>query len=991
MAAPGAQPPDPPVDAYLSRLRRRAALVHAVRASLLALGAASLVFATGAMVVGPLGDASGALLAWAMVAIALGAVSVWAWRAFGPLRGAGVARLLGDADPTLPSAARTAWELTRGPMDGSSEPLIRAHEARVRAVLAQHPPRQIVRWRRLRHRTVALGLIGAALAFALLASERGRAGAYSLIHPGERDALGDRVVVAFGDVEAHIVYPGYLDRPSVTVVDPSLLEVPRGTSIEIRATPQLAATEAALRIGGRLTPMERSESGGWFGRFVAREDGPIALRLRRPEGDWVRDATSRDVRVIADEAPRVSLIDPADDLVLDGPEEVAVTWMVIDDVGVASVDLVVRDPRGEERRRRVASFDPGEQPRDQTSSAPLDLALLGAQPGDAVTVWVEARDGDVVSGPNLGRSAELTIHIASEASRRSERLAGLEALLDRGLHLLADHLERPVPEVEAASKERFEALRPPTDGFIAALREHADALRGEEGVRASDVSVFTSMAGRVRRLLQAERVANGRRVAPLAEREAVDGRMVSELEDDVLSLDDLVGRARVEDAAEIARELEQIRREIRSLLSELRRTDSPEARQQLLAAIARAQARMQALMQRMAEMGTSVPQEFMNAGGEMPTQESANALAELSEAIQRGDLEGAERLVDQLERQIDQIARALGQTEQSFVEARFGPRERAMANAMDSLAGLETEQQQLAGRGTERRGRAAHRALEAIGGRDNRVGRQLAQEAGSVREALENVDRDRLAGFEQDAYDRARQRLIDTQDALSAGDLGEARRMSEAAAQDLSSLSRDLDLSALMFPGREGETREDAREARNADRNLRELRRRLDEALPDVASHLEPADREQMRSDLERQRLARDAAERLGGEFDRGHEGVPLSEDAARELNEVAESMQRANRALEGGDPLESARHQEDAARRLTELRERLENEQQSGGQGGEGGSSEPDFRRPVDIPDADQFEGPMEMRRRLLDAMREAPPEGYEDAVRRYYEGLLR
>ena len=215
--------------------------------------------------------------------------------------------------------------------------------------------------------------------------------------------------------------------------------------------------------------------------------------------------------------------------------------------------------------------------------------------------------------------------------------------------------------------------------------------------------------------------------------------------------------------------------------------------------------------------------------------------------------------------------------------------------------------------------------------------------------------------------------------------------MSEAAAQDLSSLSRDLDLSALMFPGREGETREDAREARNADRNLRELRRRLDEALPDVASHLEPADREQMRSDLERQRLARDAAERLGGEFDRGHEGVPLSEDAARELNEVAESMQRANRALEGGDPLESARHQEDAARRLTELRERLENEQQSGGQGGDGGSSEPDFRRPVDIPDADQFEGPMEMRRRLLDAMREAPPEGYEDAVRRYYEGLLR
>jgi len=38
-----------------------------------------------------------------------------------------------------------------------------------------------------------------------------------------------------------------------------------------------------------------------------------------------------------------------------------------------------------------------------------------------------------------------------------------------------------------------------------------------------------------------------------------------------------------------------------------------------------------------------------------------------------------------------------------------------------------------------------------------------------------------------------------------------------------------------------------------------------------------------------------------------------------------------------------------------------------------------------------DEFEGPRRMRRRLLDAMRESAPEGYEEAVRRYYEELLR
>jgi hypothetical protein len=399
---------------------------------------------------------------------------------------------------------------------------------------------------------------------------------------------------------------------------------------------------------------------------------------------------------------------------------------------------------------------------------------------------------------------------------------------------------------------------------------------------------------------------------------------------------------------------------------------------------------MRELAQRIAEMGTSVPQEFMNQG-EMSTEATADSLAQMREAVQRGDLERAEQLAGELERQIDRLASALGNTEQSFVEARFGPRERAIANAMMALGGLETEQQRLSARGTTRRGLAAERALEAIGGRDNRIGRQLADDTHAIREALERIERDDLAGFEQDGFDRARQRLIDAEDALRAGDLGEGRRMAQTAAQDLSMLSRDLDLNALMFPGHEGETSADAREAREADRQLRDLRRDLDEALPDVSAHVDGRDRQEMREDMERQREARTAADRLAEQFREGPEGQPLEPDAARELEDVADAMQRASRALDRSDPLESARLQEEAARRLTELRERLEQPPQGGGGGGGESGMERDLRRPVEIPDADEFEGPMETRRRLLDAMREAPPAGYEDAVRQYYEGLLR
>lgn len=983
----------PPVDAYLARLRRRAALLHVLRASVALLGASGVAFAIGALALGPLGEPSLAAAAWTLVGVAATGVTVWAWRTFAPFRGAGAARLLAGVAPELPSAARSAFELTREAPEHASPAMIRAHEERVRAVLARIPPRQVVRWRWLHHRSVALGVLGLAVTGVLLLTERGGAGAYALTHPGARDERGERMAVAFSEVEAHLVYPSYLGRASTTVIDPSVLEVPRGTSIELRARARFDAAGAALRVGARDVPMELDSSGRYVGRFVAREDGPLVLRLRRAEGEWINDATDRAVRTLADEAPRVTLLDPAEDVVLDEPDEIQIAWDASDDVGVSHLDLVVRTAAGTETRRRVASYPEDAHPAFTSGSAPLDLALLEVRPGDSVTLWVEAHDGDIVSGPNVGRSAQRQVTLASEATRREQRLEELQAVLDRGITALADRLERPVPDDGAQARPRYDTLSASTGAFADALTGYAESARESGRVRGTDLALYGEMAARVRRLLHEERLAHGRTIAPVDRLRDIDARSVTELEDDVLTLDDLLTRARVEDAAAIARELEALRREIHSLLSELVRTDSQEARERLLAAIGRAQARMRELMQRISEMGTSVPQEFLNAG-DMPGEAAASedVLSQLREAVQQGNLQLADRLIGELSRQIDQLARMLGQTEESFVEARFGPRERAFAEALDALAGVEAEQAQLARRATERRSQAAQRALDAVGARDNRAARRLADQARTVREALEEIDRDGLATFEQDTYDRARQRLVDTQDALRTGDLGEARRMAEAAAQDMAGLTRDLDMSALMFPGHEGETSDDARRARSADRQLRDLRRELDEALPDVASHVDPQGRAQMREDGARQGRAQEATERLAQQFEDGPDGAPLDDNAGRELRDAARDMRQADQALGRGDPLESARHQEEAARRLTELRERLEQESQSGGGGGgDGGEAQPDFRRPVDIPDADQFEGPMEMRRRLLDAMREQAPRGYEDAVRRYYEGLLR
>ncbi len=975
------------VERYLRALFLRAATVRALRAIAIATGVFSLTFAVAAIAVGPVAPWPVAIVAWVVVlGLALGAAA-FALRDLRQLSGARAALLLAVVRRELASAARSVVELARDPRASLAAPeLVAAHARSVRAELDAVPAARVVPLAGVRHPTLLAGLLGLGFGIAaVLASDRVASGVYALTHPASRDERGDHIAAVVGRVEARLVYPGYLRRPEAHLVDPALIEAPRGTSISFTIVPRITATMGTIRLGDREIRLAR-DGATLRGEIVIREDGELAIRLRDEEDRWLRDPARRIVRAIADEAPRLALLSPETDLVVEPGSDVPIAWHASDDVGLRDVQLVVVEPGREEARRVLAEYDEGSEKPQASGVEAFSLRGLEVEPGDSVVVYLEARDGDLVSGPNVGRSERRTLTIASEATRRARAIEGLGAVRDLGLDALADRLETEVPEGQEGARTRFSLVAGSTRAF-------ADALESLDG---EDAAEHRAMAARVARGLAAEDRLHGGTTAPKARRVAADELLVEELEKDVLALADLLGRARLEDAAAIARELEGIRREMASLLAELRRADTPEARDALMRAIARAQARLDELSQRIAQMGTEVPSDFLNLEGATP-QETQDALSAMRDALAQGDLDGAERQLHELERQIDQLASALGGAGEAFAEARFGPRERALAEALDLLSGLEAEQEQLARRSGELRRAAAERAIEALGDGTARTASRLHDRAAEARRLLEQVPRDELGTFEEETFDRARQRSIDVLDALEAGDLGEARRMAEQAESDSGELARDLDLSSLMFAGAGGETADGARRARAAAASLSELRRAIDQAIPSAADYVDDSARRQMREDEQRQGHAIESADGIAQTLDEGPDGVPISPEGAASVREARESMERGRRALEHSDPLEASHAQEDAARRLTELREQLERERQQsqsegGGSGeGEGGDGSPDFRQPVRIPEADEFSGPMERRQRLLDAMRERAPEGFEDAVRAYYEDLLR
>lgn len=980
------------LERYVRRVNMRARFWLAARASAAGVGAGALTFLGVGVLTPPVTTALWAGIAWACVLLATAtaaATAAWATRK----RTGSLGALLAPHSASLASRLQSALELRVLPR-GASPALAAAHAARVAAELHTLPPKTVVPAERLRESAittpVALALGAALLVFA---SDRASTGAFALMHPGAADPEGVRLADVVGEVRVELVYPSYMDRTnqSEETVEETLA-VPRGTTVHWSARPRFPLAAMSLEVQGRTVSLTPDESGRFVGRFVARESGVLETRAVDLDGAELRDGRPRELIAETDLPPHVDLLEPSHDLAAELDQNLEFRFEVEDLIGITEVTLVVRGPGGVEHRRTLERFD--SEPFF-AGSARLRPVEAGARQGDAIEVWIEATDGDVFAGPNTGHSVHRRITIGSAAAGREVAMDELRAVLDLGLGALAERLETPPDAVagEDAVRARQRRVRASAAAYAAALRAFRTEHR--EGSAGLSASVLASLDRAMERDLGDEARLFRRGLPALPRRQTADATIVSTLEEQLLLIADLLQRAQLEDAAAIARELETLRREMRSLLEELQRRPSEEARRALMAALQRAQARMQELQTRLASLSENVPGEFLNTEA-MPSPEAGHdALRDLDRALRGDDLAAAERALELLESQIDGMARALGGAADEFRAVRFGPRERAMAEARERLELLRAEQQALARRSEAVRREAAERAISA--GRDEAddAAQNLVGEARQAVEALESVPTEALSPMDRESYDRALQRMRDAADALASADLGEARRMARAAAQESEGLARELEISAMMFPGRHDEVAEAARRTRSAAGQAGALDTALDEAVPRLDEHVSEAERRRLAGDATRQEAAERAARSLAERFRAEPDGAPLSPEGAETLDRAREAMENAARSLAHGDPVDASRAQQQASQELAELEEEMAQQNPEGGggggdsSGGRGATIDP--RRRVDIPAESDGSEVRQLRRQLLDAMRAPPPRGYEEATRHYYEGLLR
>src|SRR5204863_364979 len=318
---------------------------------------------------------------------------------------------------------------------------------------------------------------------------------------------------------------------------------------------------------------------------------------------------------------------------------------------------------------------------------------------------------------------------------------------------------------------------------------------------------------------------------------------IREEEKDVLYLEDLLDRARLDAMQEQGKELAASRRELAGLAEKLRKAQDEDTKKELLSEVERLRERIQDLMSRMSELAKGIQDEHLNREAAEAMQKEQDLLGQLSDIqkkLQNGKIDDALRQLDKLSQQLERLEKDLQQKAGQQQSGQYAQEARALREAADQLRELQAKEQDLEKKTARLRREMqsqAQKRFDQKGGKE--LAKQLKEKAEAARKAISQID-PRVAehlGLE-DTLDMAQGRASDLSRALEANDFDEALDLAERAERAVETLQGRLNMEdhvAQRYPGFSRDpagVRKSLRGATDAQQPLQDIVRQLQDALP---------------------------------------------------------------------------------------------------------------------------------------------------------------
>ena len=749
-------------------------------------------------------------------------------------------------------------------------------------------------------------------------------------------------------------------------------------------------------------------------RFQVQRDSRYHFAITTRGGDKLEERARHAIHAVADAPPEVTMLTPIADIELRDNQRVPIAYAAKDDFGISEINLVVEVVGAKEPKRLpIVSGQSSEPKRD--GSYMWSVRELGLTAGAEARFYLEAIDNDAISGPKRGLSAAHRLVLFSAQKHHDDIMARQQQVLDALVDWLGEELAAPYPatSIEAdknvpAQQRLLEVIRrlnAELSTLVPLIRD--DKLAGAGVATAfGNIREHTQRAERERSQLLARLAVPGVHT-PLHQAMAREQRRdIADLEKDIVYLDDLLAIQRIDQLKASAKDLLSAQHELQKLLAQYKQTQDPALKEELTRRIRELKEQMLGLLARMAEIKQQLPGEYRNL-------ESASQLAvgdeleRIEQALKSGNLDAAAKELEQLADMIQNMSDRLGNAEERFGGERYAEVRKQLADFAHEFEALENEQQAAAKRSEELANQLRDKTLERAGGKLDDFVKKARDKTAQALKSLDEVHLpDTLFGV-SDRLALARERLLDLDALLKQKDLAEALRAADEASKREDELGLAVDPRAARYGQSAQEFAHSADAVGHAKRRTHEVADMLAKLFPDASQVFNKDQLEQMRGVGRKQAELEGKANKLAERLQELAQQMPLfgGEPRASLENARGEMGQAAN-DLGSGELPGGAMHGRRAADELGKLRQALEQASKSGKGGlplplamngaSQGGEQEGDGaansrHEDVQIPNSDKNRAAPQFRKELLEAAKQKAPLRYEDAVRRYYEELIR
>lgn len=891
-----------------------------------------------------------------------------------------ISKKIGGAFPQYRSAIISADQFATNPSPSEfSVPMLNQHLQDVQIVLLKISPNDVLPKKRLLLPTILLGAtIGLGYFFASIHQPILSAGLNSLFFDRdlpEQKVFHERLKPVVSDLGVRLKYPKYLGKKEKLFTSFSGgIEAPLGTTVIVEATPiEAGTTEGAIHLSnGETKKLNFLSDGRVVGKFLIDDVEWFSLSVGNERN--LIGGPKRAVHVEMDRRPTIRLLRPTQAVEVDADGDVFVEFEAHDDHGIGKIDLIIRNDRDVNIQRTITHCAPNVT--HIRTNHRWTVGNIRLEDIHEVELLVRVYDDDTILGPKFSNSAPVKIKIMTPKSRQRELIVKQGQILDGLVDLLSSRLSTSIPSTSERADEirpRFLKLRGETEDSMGAIGKLLTRLDSEPTASSMLKETYRQIREDVTNQLLYEAKLNNAPLAPFKSRAGVDSVTVRILEKAIAQVDDLILDMQFYAMDKSGKLLEQQRKSLSELLKLYQRHPSERARRNILEAIKRMERTASALAEKMDTIRGQI--------SSAPVSSSLDEAIDLNDYFKnirkllgKGDIGAAVSLCEKMEQSVGQLMANLEGGHLAFKNERFGKHNEFVEQLLDKLASAEGTQLQLRRKTIGVQRQYKEKILNMMRDEIDELVKTQSRKVKKIRSSIENI-KDRSSSMSSKLISQLRDLTKRMDDVLRQGDLDRTMEI----AKEIKSRVRLAAGSKI--------SRKTYSELKSIEKLSANIVNKITSSFPNPNRVFNDQDKRVIRTVTFNQRRVYGNTKKISSWVrDQKSKLQFLSSQTLNALESVTRSMKESAGSLEKRELQDAAKSQTIALDTLSKLRQSLKNTGTAMVE-----STSATLPQQVYIPGPKEYQVPKKHREDILEAMRSQLPEGYKEAIKKYYETLVR